>query len=151
MGDTEQLDLNIYFCGSIRGGRDDAPLYLKIVNHLKEKYGKVLTEHVANPEIGKIESSLTKKEIYDMDMAWLDIADVLVAEVTQVSMGVGFELGRASALGKPILALFRPSSGKNLTAMVGGAHNGTSFTVEEYEEADVIKVIDKYFANFKKQ
>ena len=47
-------DLNIYFCGSISGGRDDALLYLEIVNHLKENHGNVLTEHVANPDIVKI-------------------------------------------------------------------------------------------------
>ena len=38
---------------------------------------------------------------------------VLIAEVTQISMGVGYEIGRALERGKiPILCLFRPASGK---------------------------------------
>ena len=41
---------NIYFAGSIRGGRNDAALYLKIVEQLKQ-YGTVFTEHVASPTV----------------------------------------------------------------------------------------------------
>ena len=38
---------------------------------------------------------------------------VVVAEVTQPSLGVGYELGRAKAMNKKILCLFRPKSGKS--------------------------------------
>lgn len=39
----------IYFCGSIRGGRDDRHIYVDIIKHLKE-YGTVLTEHIASDD-----------------------------------------------------------------------------------------------------
>ena len=39
----------IYFCGSIRGGRDDRHLYIKLIDHLK-KYGTVLTEHIGSDQ-----------------------------------------------------------------------------------------------------
>ncbi len=42
--------MNIYFCGSIRGGRQDVAIYQQIVGCLKT-YGTVLTEHVAFPEL----------------------------------------------------------------------------------------------------
>jgi hypothetical protein len=42
--------MNIYFCGSIRGGRQDVAIYQQIVACLKT-YGIVLTEHVAFPEL----------------------------------------------------------------------------------------------------
>ena len=48
MSQSERL--NIYFAGSISGGRADQPLYGRIVNELKT-YGKVLSEHVANPDL----------------------------------------------------------------------------------------------------
>lgn len=38
---------------------------------------------------------------------------VLVAEVTQVSLGVGYEIGRAVAMDKNILCLYRPQQGKS--------------------------------------
>ena len=41
------MSLKIYFCGSIRAGRDDAALYAKIIDNLKT-YGTVLTEHVGD-------------------------------------------------------------------------------------------------------
>lgn len=42
---------------------------------------------------------------------------VIVAEVTQPSLGVGYELGRAVAMNKRILCLFRPSSGKGIKTL----------------------------------
>lgn len=41
----------LYFCGSIRGGREDRALYGRIVSRLR-RFGAVLTEHVAAAELG---------------------------------------------------------------------------------------------------
>ena len=38
---------------------------------------------------------------------------VIVAEVTQPSLGVGYEIGRAYAMNKPILCLYRPQPEKS--------------------------------------
>jgi len=38
---------------------------------------------------------------------------VVVAEVTQPSLGVGYEIGRAVAMNKKILCLYRPQEGKS--------------------------------------
>lgn len=46
----EQAPCSVYFCGSIRGGREDQALYARIVSRLR-RYGKVLTEHVADAEL----------------------------------------------------------------------------------------------------
>ena len=40
--EVETMSRNIYFCGSIRAGRGDADLYVRIVKKL-ETYGKVCT------------------------------------------------------------------------------------------------------------
>lgn len=40
----------LYFCGSIRGGREDRELYGRIVSRLR-RFGTVLTEHVAAAEL----------------------------------------------------------------------------------------------------
>ncbi len=42
--------LKIYFAGSICGGRDDQPLYVRIIEHLKT-YGTVLTEQIGRPDL----------------------------------------------------------------------------------------------------
>lgn len=47
----------IYFCGSIRGGRDDAALYKRIIDQLKQ-YGEVLTEHIGDPNLMEKEKGM---------------------------------------------------------------------------------------------
>lgn len=44
------MGLFIYFCGSIRGGRQDAELYRRLIEKLKA-YGDVLTEHVGSEDV----------------------------------------------------------------------------------------------------
>ena len=44
----------------------------------------------------------------------IDLFADLVAEVTQPSLGVGYELGRAVAMGKKILCLYRPQSDRSM-------------------------------------
>jgi 2'-deoxynucleoside 5'-phosphate N-hydrolase len=45
----EQI-LKIYFAGAIRGGRDDAHIYAKMISFLKG-FGEVLTEHVGDKSL----------------------------------------------------------------------------------------------------
>ena len=108
----------IYFAGSIRGGRDDRQLYKEIIELLRS-FGEVLTEHIGDEHLSSSgEKSMTDQEIFDRDMDWLISADVIVAEVTTPSLGVGFEIASAISLKKKVLSLFRPSEGKQLSAMI---------------------------------
>ena len=112
--------MRIYFAGSIRGGREDAALYKQIIDHLRQ-FGKVLTEHIGDSgHIHLKGDTPADRYIHDRDMAWLSSSDVLVAEVTTASLGVGYEIGRAIEMKKKVLCLFRPESGKQLSAMVAG-------------------------------
>jgi 2'-deoxynucleoside 5'-phosphate N-hydrolase len=54
---------------------------------------------------------MTDDYIHTTDMNYLKASDVVIAEVTVVSMGVGYEIGRAVEQKKPILALFRAPDG----------------------------------------
>ena len=121
--------MKIYFAGAIRGGREDAQLYENIIAYLKGK-GQVLTEHVGSTDLsGKGETCRKDEEIYNRDMEWLKSSDIMIAEVTTPSLGVGYELGIAEKLNIPILCLFRPIEAKHLSAMVSG---NTIFTCMEY-------------------
>lgn len=127
--------MKIYFAGSIRGGREDAALYLRLIDYLKT-FGEVLTEHIGDPELSSLgDDGPTDKYIHDRDLMWLESADVLVAEVSTVSMGVGYEIGRAVEAGKKVLCLFRPSPGKNLSAMISGCDSLKLVQYTALEEA----------------
>ncbi|KAK2565646.1 putative 2'-deoxynucleoside 5'-phosphate N-hydrolase 1 [Acropora cervicornis] len=134
---SSQTKRLIYFCGSIRGGRDDAPIYKRIIDQLKD-YGEVLTEHIADPNIMEKEKG-TDKFIHDRDMSMLLKSD----EVTQPSLGVGYEIGRAVENKKKILCLFRPDSGK---PMIHGAE-GDNFSVKNYKEEDIPQILKEFFDN----
>ena len=111
--------MKIYFAGAIRGGRDDAEMYHAIVKQLRN-FGEVLTEHVADAELGVLGQDIGDRNIHDRDLDWLKAADVLVAEVTIPSLGVGYEIGKASEWKKQILCLYRASKGRALSAMIAG-------------------------------
>ncbi|XP_008319942.1 5-hydroxymethyl-dUMP N-hydrolase [Cynoglossus semilaevis] len=143
--------MKVYFCGSICGGRDDVLLYGRIVEKLKN-FGTVLTEHVSSSALSdKGEGALAAgpKFIHDRDVDWLRQSDVVVAEVTQPSLGVGYELGRVVDMKKKALCLFRPSSGRVLSAMIRGAQDGDLFVVRDYAEDELETLLDEFFANLK--
>lgn len=130
--------MKIYFAGSIRGGRGDAALYHEIVRELQQ-YGEVLTEHVADTELGTLGEDIGDRVIHDRDLDWLKAADYLVAEVTTPSLGVGYEIGKATEWGTPVLCLYRPANGGNartLSAMIAGSN---ALTVREYQSPADLK------------
>lgn len=137
--------MKIYFAGSIRGGRDDVNIYLEIIRHLQTK-GEVLTEHIGSAALNTMgEDGVTDKFIHDRDMAWLLSSDVIVAEVTNPSLGVGYELGRGYEKGVKILCLYRESDKRKLSAMIRGSEKITSENYTTLEEAK--QIINKYFEN----
>ena len=109
--------MKVYFAGSIRGGRQDAELYRKVIAALKEKH-QVLTEHVGDLSLSTVEDK-GDKAIYEQDTTWLRECDVVVAECTQVSLGVGYELAYAEARGKEVHIFYRPME-TQLSAMLAG-------------------------------
>ncbi len=109
-----------YFCGSIRGGRELVARYKKIIGILGQ-HGRVLTEHLgSDTEIRSRDRLLSDREIHDRDLKWIMESDMVVAEVTVPSLGVGYEISRAVHLGKPVLCLHQSGSQRPLSAMIAG-------------------------------
>ena len=111
--------MNIYFAGSIRGGRDEENIYLKIIDYLGS-FGEVLTEHVGHKNVEKSEEGHSDTYIFERDVSWLKSSDVMIADVTVPSLGVGYEIGFAETLDIPILCLYNPKNKKPLSAMITG-------------------------------
>jgi len=133
--------MKIYFCGSIRGGQQDLAIYASMIKALR-KWGTVLTEDVGQAHSPETDPGTKDKWIHDRDVDWLHEADVVVAEVTQPSLGVGYEIGMARSLKKPITCLYRPSCGRLLSAMIRGAE-ADNFQVIDYDELSKEKTIEE--------
>jgi len=128
----------VYFAGSIRGGRIDADLYRRMIEFI-QKTDIVLTEHVGNPAVIASEKSQTDVQIYDQDTSWLRESDILIAECTCPSLGVGYELAYAERFGIPCHILYN-SSRTSLSAMLSG---DPYFIVHPYTtEDEVFEILD---------
>lgn len=110
----------VYFAGAIRGGRNKATDYQKIINSLK-KYYIVLDEHVANPTLSSKGEEIAAHQVYQRDINWIQECDILFAEVTNPSLGVGYELAYAERLNKKIICMYEENA--NLSAMIAGNSN----------------------------
>ena len=143
----------VYFAGSIRGGRSDEGLYRRIISHIQQT-DKVLTEHVGDLKLSQLEKPFidnpkandrkTDAMIYEQDTQWLRQCDLVIAECSCPSLGVGYELAYAEHLGKPCHLLYCKSRG-SLSAMLAGNYY---FHLHPYErEEDVFRIIDKILNN----
>ncbi len=136
----------IYFAGSIRGGRGDRGLYLQIIELLK-KYGQVLTEHVGDPTLTHHgETNVDDEEIYLRDTRWLKMAQVLVAEVTIPSHGVGYEICKMEEYKNPILCLYREVDGCRVSPMISGNKNLRIKTVKYTDIDEAEKILADFFS-----
>jgi nucleoside 2-deoxyribosyltransferase len=135
--------MKIYFAGSIRGAKADKSLFKRFIKHLSG-YGEVLTKHSFDFDYSQ-EIRLDDYGIYELDTGWLKDADVLVAEVSSPSLGVGYEIGRVEALKKPILCLYKKQEGRRLSAMIGGNRKLKIIEYDGVEEA--LSAIDRFMSD----
>jgi nucleoside 2-deoxyribosyltransferase len=113
--------LTIYFAGSISGGRTDVAHYRTIVEALEADGHRVLAGAVASEDVGAQGESLDAAAIFARDLGWIREADVLVAEVSLPSTGVGYEVATARYEYRiPVICLYRAAFTKRCSAMVAG-------------------------------
>ena len=133
-------NLKIYFGGSIKGGRSKVEDYKKIVDYLKT-IGTVLDEHVADPNLQASGESITSTEIYNRDVSWINECDILIAEVTVPSLGVGYEIGYAESLNKRIICLYQ--NDESISAMIKGNNSITHISYDDVDE--LLTKLSTYF------
>ena len=111
--------MKIYVSGSIYGGTEKIETYKILVEEL-EKYGEVLTKQIADPNTIKNEINQKDEDIYtDLENKLIN-CDLVFAEVTIPSLGVGYELGYADKLGKKIIAIYDSEYTKKVSTMIRG-------------------------------
>jgi 2'-deoxynucleoside 5'-phosphate N-hydrolase len=111
--------MQIYFARSIRGSHKsgDNVFFNAIVNTIKE------CGHVPALETKPIQDphGVDKNVyIYQRDIEWIDQSQAMIAEVSNASLGVGYEIAYAKHVRQiPILAVAR--TGVNVSAMIQGS------------------------------
>ena len=125
--------MNIYFACSITGGREFESIYQSIAKALTGDGHEVPTAHLAEPGVMALEAVIDPHEVYARDVSWIRASDVLIAEASAPSHGVGYEIGFALGLGKPVLALRQ--EGRKLSKMISG-NPDPRLTVREYQNPE---------------
>lgn len=111
--------MKIYISGSIYGGTQKIETYKILIKEL-EKYGEVLDKQVADENTIANEAFQTDEEIYTDLEEKLKIADIIFAEVSIPSLGVGYELGFADKLNKKIIAIYDQNYTEKVSTMIRG-------------------------------
>lgn len=111
--------MKIYVSGSIYGGREKIETYKVIIEAL-EKYGEVYDKEIIDEDILEKEKFQSDEEIFKKLENYLKNIDIVFAEVTVPSLGVGYELGFADQLGKKIIAIYDMNVVSKVSTMIRG-------------------------------
>lgn len=117
----ENKMMKIYFSGSIYGGREKLTTYKQLIAEL-QKYGQVLNTEVASDSVIEDEKGTTEddKRIFETLENKLKQADLIFAEWTIPSLGVGYEAGLADCLGKRVIGIYDETITPKITTMLRG-------------------------------
>lgn len=140
--------MKIYFACSIRGGRNDVETYEKLVQFVKNK-ATVLSEIFADNKLTSHGSSGSSKDIYAKDIGWVNESDAVIAEVTNPSLGVGYEIATAEKLKKPVLALFKDDGSRRLSAIIDGSPKTKVVNYKELKDA--FRAVELFISEFDKK
>jgi hypothetical protein len=146
--------MKIYFCGAIMGDTSHLEFYKQIIPWLEQEYGEVLTRHIIADDPtdvpGKRYSDNLDEHIYLRDADWIqNQADLLIADLTAPSLGVGGEVILATKVFKiPTLAI-RHSDSK-IALFPSGAIKTSGGQVATYKDlAEAKKAIADFISSIK--
>ncbi len=144
LSNNYKMNKKVYFAGSIRGGRENADLFKRIIEYIK-RTDIVLTEHIGNLKLSALEQGKDKDAaIYEQDMGWLRESDLVIAECTCPSLGVGYEMAYAEKLNKPCHIMYNRKK-TELSAMLTG---NPYFNIYQYtDEKEIYEIISKILAD----
>jgi nucleoside 2-deoxyribosyltransferase len=127
--------MKIYFACSITGGRKDEKNYSRIVDGLIKDGHLVPTAGLASQDAIQLEKIVDPIDVYERDVIWIEESDLLIAEVSTPSHGVGYEIGYALHRSKPVICLYQ--KGKTVSKMILGNRNPilTTYAYRKIEDA----------------
>ncbi len=137
--------MKLFFAGSIRGGGGYGKVYRRIIALLKS-HGNVISEHLYHNGNSKQGGEIPDTAIHARDSSAIRQADVVCAEVSHPSIGVGYEIGLAESLGIPVIALYHGGSEYRLSAMVSGNEKIMILSYDTFEELD--SLLEKALTRF---
>ena len=110
-----------------------------VVRLLEDLGHEVLTRHLVSENACDADRSISPRDVFQRDVAWLDQCDLFIAEVSGSSFGLGFETGYLlGSTNKKVVLLYRRALANKVSLLIiGNTHVNCTLvpydTVEEVE------------------
>lgn len=148
-GSRHPKRMRIYLACTVRGDRCGILAGRAIAGRLLAHGHDVLTTHLLDDNVDDAEAQLTEERIYCRDIGWLSSCDVLVAEASGSSYGVGFEvgfvLGRAPETGQRVVLLFDERRRHAISRLISGNCDEACTTFGYASIDELVAFIDRHF------
>ena len=142
--------MKVYLACTVRGDRGGVAAGRAICARLQHHGHEVLTTHLLADDVDTAEASLSETDVYRRDLVWLTSCDVLVAEASGSSYGVGFEvgyvLGRAAASGQRVVLLYDTARRHAVSRLLTGNCDARCATFGYSSIDELVAFVDQRFA-----
>lgn len=142
--------VNIYLACTVRGDRGAVTALRSLAGHLEQSGHRVLTKHLLEDDVEAAESGLSEQEVFERDLRWLTAADLLIADASGSSYGVGFEVGYVLALSehvpKRVLVLFNAARRDQVSRLITGNSHPRCATHAYRDADDLVRVVGAFLA-----
>ena len=145
--------MKIYFAAPIRGDRSKIETNKFIVELIKEFGHEVLTEHTIREKkkLVEIEDNFGHANIYQRDMNWLKECDLMIAEASTPSFGVGYEAGYLLGISnsfdknnRKVIILYDKNIEKKVSALAIGNSDSNAVVYGYKNEEDIRNFLKDY-------
>jgi hypothetical protein len=146
----DQDSVKIYVACTVRGDRA-AVAGLRVACARLQAHGhEVLTAHLLCDDVDAQEASLSAREVFDRDLAWLTGCDALIAEASGSSFGVGFEVGyvlaRAPVTGQRVYLLYDTARQDRISRLITGNAHAHCTRAAYSTPAELLAFVETHFA-----
>jgi nucleoside 2-deoxyribosyltransferase len=143
--------VRIYLACTVRGDRGGVLAGRAICQRLQAHGHEVMTTHLLADDVDAAESALSEQEVFRRDLDWLSQCDVLVAEASGSSYGVGFEvgyvLGRARETGQRVVLLYDAARSGSISRLIVGNCDGACTTLGYRSLMELSAFLDSHFGS----
>jgi nucleoside 2-deoxyribosyltransferase len=125
--------MQIYLACTVRGNRCAVEAARTLCARLEDAGHTIPTKHLLADDADEAERALTARAVYERDIACLERCDVLVAEASGSSYGVGFEvgyvLGRSADTNKCVVLLYKRDREDKISRFIAGTTHPRCTTI----------------------
>ena len=145
--------MKIYFAAPIRGDRSKIETNKFIVKLINELGHEVLTGHTVKKKekLVEIENNFGHTNIYQRDMSWLKECDIMIAEASVPSFGVGYEVGYLLGNGnsfdkknRKVIILYDKNTEEKVSALAVGNTDSNVIVCGYRNKEDIRQFLKKY-------